>query len=183
MSVIQSLLYIQALKMDEPTLRKVLTETADRVRAMAILYEKLYQSESYNFLSLKAFLPSLIEEIKRIFQDYISVDIDIDIEEFIVSVKSLSSIGIIINELITNSIKYAFNKKKGMISISVHKEDNKGVLIYKDNGIGMPLQNNIDNSSGFGMQLVDILVKQIKGTLVIETTNGTQFTITFPLKR
>ncbi len=131
-------------------------------------------------LNIGTYLPALIDEIIGVFNLSIHVETDIIIEEFILDAKALSSLGIIINELISNSMKYAFNEQeKGIISISVSKKDNEVEVIYKDNGPGLPESFSMENSAGFGMQLIIILVQQLQGSLNINKEERLEFVIRF----
>jgi two-component sensor histidine kinase len=106
------------------------------------------------------------------------VNTNIQIDNFTVSSHLLSSLGIIINELITNSMKYAFNESENnMIMLQISKSGNLITIKYGDNGIGIPENITLENSSGFGMQLINMLMQQLEGTARIERGNGTKFII------
>ncbi len=180
MSTVNALLYIQAEDQDNPLCRDILNNAGSRVQSMMTLYDKLYRSDNYRELNIKEFITALTEETTELFNPLIKVKTDINIESFKLKVEILSSIGIIINELITNSMKYAFKEtRNGILSISASKNDDKVTVIYSDNGIGLPESVTPGSSSGFGMQLISMLVDQIQGTIKIERDNGTKYTVVF----
>jgi PAS domain S-box-containing protein len=180
MNVVYSLLQLQANRVDDESGKGVLDDAAGRVQSMAVLYDKLYRSDIQHELSIKDFLPSLVEEIIAVNTAPVSVKTDIRIDDIVVSAKILSSLGILLNELITNSMKYAFkNSSGGMIRITAERKDNEITITYCDNGIGLPETVSLETSTGFGMQLISMLVSQIKGTIEITRDHGTGFVIRF----
>lgn len=180
MNVIYSLITLQADSQVNVEIKNILLDSASRVQSMMILYDKLYRSDISGELSIKDYLPSLIYEISSIFSKKETVKIETQIEPIVLHAKILSSLGIIINELITNSMKYAFSgRNEGIIKVTASKNENRVSIIYEDNGTGIPESVSFENLTGFGMQLVNMLVKQIKGTIVIQRENGTRFIIEF----
>jgi PAS domain S-box-containing protein len=176
MNIMESLLRLQSDQVNTET-SNILNDAAGRLQSMMLLYDKLYQSDNFGKLSFKEYISSLLEEITKIFPEEVVFESKID--DFSLSVELLSSLGIIINELITNSMKYAFKKSEGLIKINASNTGDSIFLEYLDNGIGLPESVSFDNSPGFGMQLVKLLVQQIKGTINIERGNGTKFMIEF----
>lgn len=160
-----------------PETSTVLQDAAGRLQSMMVLYDKLYRSDNFGKLSLKEYVLSLIEEIGSIFRR--PVKIESQIEDIVLDAKLLSSLGIIINELITNSMKYAFNGLDNVITIKAKRIGNLVSLEYQDNGVGLPELVTFENSTGFGMQLIKMLVDQIEGSIRIERGNGTNFVIEF----
>lgn len=180
MNVVYSLLLLQANAVNDVAAKGVLDDAAGRVQSMAVLYDKLYRSDIQHELSMKDFLPSLVEEILAVNPGAVPVKTDIRIDDIVVSAKILSSLGILINELITNSIKYAFKDMSGgMIFVSAAKKDDEITIMYRDNGVGLPETVSLEASTGFGMQLITMLVRQIKGTVEITRDHGTGFVIRF----
>jgi two-component sensor histidine kinase len=135
-------------------------------------------------ISIKEYLFSLIDEIIENFPNSNSVTVEKNIDDFIFDAKRLQSIGIIINELLTNIMKYAFvGKDEGvkLIAVSVKKNKNTVSIIIKDNGVGIPVNTNFENSSGFGLTLVRLLTEQVGGTIRIERENGTSVVLEFEI--
>lgn len=186
MSVISSLLGMQASLHEGSRCEHVLKDSASRVQSMSVLYDKLYQSESTDKLGIREYLPALIDEILSLFRDTVPVETHLELENFELSPRSLMPLGIIINELITNSIKYAFKwRSDGSISVRAQLRQGTGQdmvhLVYEDNGSGLPAGVGFQSSSGFGLELVGILVEQLSGSASIESGDGTRFVFEFPL--
>ncbi len=162
--------------------KTILNNAVSQVRSMMILYDKLYRSENFRDLSIHAFLPPLIDEIMSIFRADLSVRTEITVDDFVVNSKTLSSLGIIINELIANSMKYAFRGlDNGLIYISAAKTNSLVTVVYEDNGVGFPESISVENSPGFGMQLIEMLVQQIGGSIQKGKGDSSRFVIEFEL--
>ena len=102
--------------------------------------------------------------------------------EFLLPARTLSVLGIILNELVTNSIKHAFPADTpGLLRLSARIQDGQVRIGYSDDGRGLPPGVNLDGSSGFGLRLVGLLVSQLGGKTEIERDRGTRYTITFPM--
>jgi len=180
MSTIKSLLTLQAKLQDNPNVQKILYDSAARVQSMVVLYDKLYRSHAFCELNVRDFLPSLISEIKGLYPYGNQVKTVLDIEDVILDSKTLSSMGILLNECITNSMKHAFHSvEKPEISIQIHKTVSGTKLIFKDNGTGMASIKKTDNSSTFGFQLLSMMISQLNGTMKIQTQNGMNITFEF----
>jgi len=180
MGTIASLLSLQSNGQKDENVSNILNDAASRVRSMMVLYEKLYDSENFCSLSMKTFLPPLVESIMGLFSNIHAVRTEVTVDDFMLGSKILSSLGIIINELITNSMKYAFGDiDDGMIRISATRTGSNVVLVYEDNGPGLPASVELENSGGFGMQLLKMLVQQIAGSMRLEKADGARFVIEF----
>lgn len=182
MNIISGLLALQAGTHDDLQTNYILLDAAGRVQSMMILYDKLYRSEISGNLSIKDYLLSLINEIINIFPRHESIKIRTQIDDVCLNSQKLSTLGIIINELITNSMKYAFPDRTEMvITVTASKKENSMLIIFEDNGPGIPESVTFENSSGFGFQLIDMLITQLNGSIRIERGNGTRFIIEFNL--
>jgi PAS domain S-box-containing protein len=180
MNTIVGLLSIQTDTVKEPSAIAALEDTMSRIRSMMMLYDKLYQSKGFIEISIKEYLSPLVDEIAGIFPNRRAVIINKNIDEFVVNAETLFSLGIIVNELITNMMKYAFSgRDSGIIKLTASLTGDRASVVIQDNGIGMPESIDIYNSKGFGLQLVGMLVQQIGGSINIERDNGTKFTIEF----
>jgi PAS domain S-box-containing protein len=180
MSTIGSLLHLQSISLQDPAAVKALNDTQSRVRSMMVLYDKLYRSNDYTAMSIREYLFPLIDDIVENFPNNNFVKIKKNISDFILDAKTLQSIGIIVNELLTNIMKYAFtDRDKGVISISALLTGIKVSIIVQDDGKGMPEKNTFENSNGFGFMLVKILAQQLGGTIDIMRDNGTKVVLDF----
>jgi two-component sensor histidine kinase len=145
---------------------------------MLMLYEKLYCSGDYNMLVVKSFLAPLIDETIHVLPSATTIRTEVAIDDFNLNARILSRLGIIVNELITNSVKYAFEGKiEGVIRVSVSIDGASAMLDYVDDGPGLPAETVFDRSSGFGMQLISMMVEEIGGTMEIDRSCGARFII------
>ncbi len=180
MNTMLNLLSLQANSLNEPSAIKALETAKNRFLSMSVLFDKLYRSENLKKMSIANYIPSLLEEIITNFPNADSVKLLKNIEDFTIDINKIQPIGIIINELITNIMKYAFvGRSEGIITITSELKDNHAIIIVQDNGVGIPESINFGNSSGFGMELVKMLSEQIKANISIERGEGTKFILEF----
>lgn len=183
--IITSLLNLQKNSLKDKSIEDVLLESQNRVRSMAILHEKLYKSQNLNNINFGVYLEDLLKSLQNSYRTKERrIFFKKDIKEVIVSIDNAISLGLIINELIVNSIKHAFiGIDEGTITISLNEfGENKLRLIVKDNGAGIPENIDINNTDSLGMMLTNSFVAQIKGTIELIRENGTEFRITFPVE-
>ena len=206
LQVISSLLDLQAEKFrnrehaENEEVLNAFIESQDRVMSIALIHEKLHEGRGNDTLNFSSYIKRLVENL---FQTYklgnANTILNIELEENIFFDMDIAvPLGIIINELVSNSLKYAFlGRDNGKIQIKLHKEDsvehvNKEqestkesyngtdfVLIVSDNGIGIPDEVNLENSNSLGLQLVETLVDQFGGKIELIRTSGTEFCIRF----
>ncbi len=180
MSTVKSLLLLQADSMRDTYAASALQEAANRVQSMSRLYEKLYRSSNFSEIPVEGYLSPLVDEIIANFPNSVSVKLIKEIDDTILEVRKLQPLGIIINELLTNIMKYAFNEKHGgIISLSLKKTGNRVTLTVSDDGAGMPDSIDFNKSTGFGMQLVYLLARQMGASIKVETAEGTKFILEF----
>ncbi len=179
---INSLLSLQANAQIDPAVKAVLDDAAQRLQSMMVLYDKLYRSENYGEMSVKEYLPTLIDEMVGAFPIAVPVGTDIRVDDFTLSAKILSNIGIIMNEFVANSMKYAFGgAERGLIHVFATVEGSNLRFVYGDDGAGLPETIDFEHSTGFGLQLVNVLVRQIGGSIRIDREYGTEYTIELEL--
>lgn len=190
MNAINSLLNLQSNTLKEPLAKAALQDAAKRVQSMALLYDKLYRSSSFKSMSIRDYLSPLIDDIVSYFPKNIPVKIEKDIGNFNLPAETLFPLGIIINELITNTMKYAFiGRQEGLISVFAGQNQNRVIITIKDNGIGISEDTDLEHSSGFGLKLAGLLSKQLEGTIRIEldkgssTSMGTKFILEFDIPK
>lgn len=180
MNTIAALLTMQMDSHENPETVGILQDAVCRVQSMAVLYDKLYRSENPREIPIRDYLPALIGEITRIFPQKKSVAIETRLDDILLTAKILSPLGIIINELITNSMKYAFDGNSGgLITVTAVRKDTHIILTYSDNGKGLPDSVTLENATGFGMQLLKGLTDQLHGTLRLERGEGATFILEF----
>lgn len=180
MNTIKGLLTLQLDNINEPSYSALLLDLENRVQSMIVLYDKLYCSENYRELSVKNYLPALTEEIICTFPNRGIVELQIDIEDIVLNVNMLAPLGIVVNELLTNIMKHAFTgRDSGLIQISMSLSGDTADLIIHDNGIGLDEEIKIDSTTGFGLNLVNMLMEQVGGSVRIEREDGTKFILQF----
>ncbi len=180
MNTISSLLSLQAQAVKEPSATIALKDARNRVHGMSLLYDKLYRSSDYTELSIKEYLSSLVDEVVANFPNSPIVRIKKDFQDFKLDAKRLQTLGIIINELLTNIMKYAFTgKDSGHIVVSAISNNNHVRIVVQDDGNGIPESISFENSTGFGLQLVHALVQQLDGTIQLERGKRTKVILEF----
>ncbi len=180
MTTIVSLLSLHAQTVKEPSAASALEDAKNRVQSTMVLYDKLYQSAGFSNVSVQDYLPALIDEIVSGFPNGRAVKVEKRIDDFVLDAKRQQPLGIIINELITNIMKYAFaDKDGGIITVSASNTGGRIAISVRDNGKGMPESLTFENSTGFGLMLVQVLTEQLDGTIRIERGNGTAFILEF----
>jgi len=183
MNTIRWLLFMHSESAEDPSVAVSINEAENCIISMMTLYDKLYCSDGFGSLSVHEYFYSLVDEIILNFPNRSIVKIVKNIEDFIMDVKILAPLGIIVNELLTNMMKYAFKgRESGVITFSASEKDGLATVSIGDNGIGIPESVNFENSTGFGIRLVSMLADQISGKIRIERAGGTKFIIEFPLQ-
>ncbi len=147
---------------------------------MIVLYDRLNLSPDYTHIDVRDYLVSLAVEISGIFPGHDRVTMETRIDEFTLEARTLFPLGLIVNELITNSMKHAFPAgERGTITLSASLRDGEVSLTVEDNGRGFPADGH---TRGFGLSLISMLVRQLQGTMNTEHGNGTKCIITFPCR-
>lgn len=182
MNIVLTLLKMQQEKYKDEIIKSVLNDASSRITSMMILYDKLYSSKNKKELWSREYLSSLIDGIIEIFPKKIELKIEKNIDDFLISDKTLSIIGIILNEFLTNSMKHAFlNRERGVILFTLSKSNGNIVMIFKDDGIGMKNNFDFEKSDGFGVKLITLLVNQLNGTISLNKNNGVEYTVKFTI--
>ena len=177
---IESMLYLHIESISNAESINILQDAISRIKSMRIIYDKLLLSNGYKDASVEHYLKDLITAIMKIFPEKNRITVLTEINDFTLDINKLFSLGIIVNELITNSMKYGFiNKESGIINIKLLKKQNEIILIVQDNGNGLPENFDIDKSAGFGLMLIRMLTEQLNGTFSIENDNGAECIIKF----
>jgi PAS domain S-box-containing protein len=180
LQIIASLLHLQEGSLDDEDLINILKESKSRVNSMAIIHETLYQSPNLSYLNFKRYLEKLVYDILYTYEIRKGIiDIQLDIDDINLNIDTAIPLGLIINELITNTVKYAFPQNEGTITIKLKSLPENIEITIADNGIGLPKDINLENPETLGLQLVQSLIGQLDGKLKLNKDNGTEFKITF----
>lgn len=187
LQIVSSLLQLQSSYIRDDNVRQIFMESRNRVRSMAFIHEKLYLSKDLKHINFPEYIRELVSGLlsscKSGFND---IDIEIEIDDIQIDADTAINLGLIVNELVTNVFKYAFpdgrskhgNKCELIITIK-DLSDGKFILIVRDNGIGLPSNVDFRNTSTLGLQLVTVLVEQLKGKIELKEVEGTEYYITF----
>lgn len=183
MQVISSLLSLQTLQTDNPKVREVVKDTKNRIQSISLVHQMLYKTQNLSRIDLGEYVSELVSLLIGGFavpENKIAVDIDIDSIQVVIDVAIPG--GLILNELITNSFKYAFPEgKSGRIRIGVSRRQGVMLLTYSDTGVGFPPGLDPRKSNSLGLQIVfNIAEHQLGGNVEIESGEGVSFTISFP---
>jgi PAS domain S-box-containing protein len=179
LQIIASLLNLQSRYIRDESTLAAIRESQNRVKAMALVHEKLYRADDISHISLLDYLKFLGTGLFQ-FYDARSrgIQFRLEIHDVNVDISSAIPLGLIINELISNSLKYAFPEgRKGEIAISVQKDGHTLTVIFSDTGTGIPADLDWQNTQSLGLRLVNTLVDQMNGTIELDRGAGTRFTL------
>jgi PAS domain S-box-containing protein len=182
LQIISSLLELQSDYLRDEQSRIFIRESQNRIRSMALIHEKLYQSESLAFVDFRDYIEDLANYLFSVsVTDPDLICLNVDVGEVLLSVDEAIPCGLIINELISNSLKHAFpDDRGGEITVKCRiGEDGRITLMVADNGIGVPPGLDVENTETLGLQLVTMLVKQLRGRIELSGDHGTLWEIAF----
>ncbi len=167
-------------KFPDPAYSQKLDELQNRINSMFEVHTQLFKKEDVTTVNAKTYISALLENVKKAY-DSPNVSLEENVENTTLPADTSFPIGLIINEFVTNSYKYAFpNNEKGIISISLHEDKENYHLKLADNGKGLPNDFNIDKLGSFGMETIKLLTIEYKGTFNLDGKNGLKMEISFP---
>lgn len=182
LQVISSILNLQTAYIQDAAALSMIQECQDRVKSMAYIHESLYQSADLAKVNFSEYLRNLCNNLMYSYSTpNRKVILDFDIADISLSLDAAIPCGLIVNELVSNCFKYAFeDQKRGVIKIRLAKgDDDLKTLVVQDSGKGLPQDLNIETNDSLGLQLVYTLADQIDGEIKYEFANGSKFTINF----
>lgn len=183
LQVITSLLSIQSRKINNPEFVSKLADSQNRIRAMALIHEKLYGSENLSSIDFSRYLKSLAGELfLTLGGNAQGISMQYSLEELNLGIDQAIPCGLIVNELISNAIKHGFKDISGekVIQVKLETDTSKNIRItVKDNGQGLPENTGLNRTESLGLALVPMLAKQINGEITVSVTSGTEFILTF----
>lgn len=173
LEMVKSLIALQSAKLEDGASKEAMLASQNRVQSMGIIHQKLYQGENLGSIEMKDYFINLGEGVLDTFNAEEKVKIECAMDDLNLDVDTAVPIGLIVNELLTNALKYAFPEgAKGQINISLVKENNDLLLKVTDNGIGKT-EGSKPKGTGFGTQLIQLLTQQLNGTISEDYKNGT----------
>lgn len=173
LALVTGLIEMQSARTNNNSLKTQFIEIQQRINAMSLIHEKLYKSSNFVKIDLQDYLKDLVDFLRNFFDKNKSVKVHFDLESVYVSAKRAVPVALIVNELITNSFKYAFlDKKNGDIYVKLTKLEDEITLCVSDSGPGIPSDFNIKEADSLGFKLLNIFIKQLKGSFEYRNEQG-----------
>jgi PAS domain S-box-containing protein len=184
LQIVHSLLDLQATRIDDPVILAMLLETQNRIQAMSLIHQTLYQSQDFSKVDFNHFLASLTSMLMSSYGINRSrIALTFDAAEIQLPLNKAIPCGLAINELITNAFKHGFaGERSGTIDVQLRADSaERVVLTVSDDGIGIPAALDLDNCTSLGLKLVSLLAEQLGGTLTVRRADPTSFELNFPI--
>ena len=182
LQVVSSLLNLQSGQIEDEKTLEMFSDSQNRVKSMALIHEQLYQSDDLAWIDFAEYLRNLVDNL---FQSYRlsaqNVRLEVNVENILMGIDQAIPCGLVVNELVSNALKYAFPDRRGG-KVSLHLSqgvDGKLILIVGDDGVGLPEGMDFRQTESLGLKLVNILVRQLDGTIELDGSVGTKFKIEF----
>ncbi len=183
MQVISSMLRIQSQQSDDEFVHESFKEIVQKIQAMALVHQKLYQAEDLSRINLKEYIEDILESLMQSYNIRTALfSYSLDLENVFVTIDSATPLGLVLNELISNVFKHSFpDNRKGKLTISMEQEENGDINIQlKDNGVGLPPGFNPEKTESMGLKTVySLIIYQLKGSLKYEVKDGLSWYIKF----
>lgn len=180
MQIISSLLSLQSTQVKDEWDLDLFIDSLNRVKSMAKVHERLYQSDDLSSIKFAEYGSSMLTDLFSSHRTSPGIRLKVDIEDVSFNMETAIPCGLIINELVSNSLKYAFPDGQGEIIVSlIHYQGNKFCLTISDNGIGIPEDMDFKNTKSLGFRLTNNLTQQLEGEILLDRSNGTKFQIIF----
>ncbi|HMK46201.1 MAG TPA: sensor histidine kinase, partial [Methanocella sp.] len=182
LQVISSMISLQIDASTDDAIGNVLEVCRDRIKSMALIHERLYLTDNFTRINFGDYVRKLASYLSHYHKDKAeNISLTIDADDILLGIDTAIPCGLIVNELLTNSMKYAFpDDRKGEILVRLTTGENgHHRLIVADNGVGMPPEIDITKTQTLGLQLVTLLADQLEGAVSIDSKGGAKFTITF----
>ena len=185
LQIVHSLLDLQATRIEDPAVLEMLSETQNRIQSMALIHQILYQSRDFSGVDFATFLEDLVPSLAAAYgTEAEHVALNIDATGVLLPLNKAIPCGLIVNELITNSLKHAFpGNRRGRLDILLTGAGADRVrLIVRDDGIGIDAALDLDDSASHGLKLVTLLAEQLHGELRVQRAGPTEFSLSFPVR-
>ncbi|MDK2976137.1 MAG: hypothetical protein PWP06_612 [Candidatus Marinimicrobia bacterium] len=179
LQIISSLLNMQIRYINNEDYKEILRESQNRIKSMALIHERLYKSDDLTHISFEEYVRKVVSYLLASYESgHKNINFIYDIEDVALPINQAIPLGLIVNEIISNSIKYAFkNTSKPIIYISLHKKESRFEMVIRDNGCGLNLSEKMEHSKTMGIHLIKTLTDQLHGTLDMESDQGLTYTI------
>lgn len=183
LAVVSGLLQLQIYETDDPVIQDTLKESENRIQTMALIHEKLYNSQNLARISCDSYIGELVETIRNTIGTEKNVAVETDIADIKLGINKAVPFALLVNEVITNSFKHAFEERdKGTIKINLEKSENKIHAHIRDNGKGLPDGFSAEEEDSLGMTLIHNFAKQLEADWELGSDNGTYIDIIFDIR-
>lgn len=183
--VITSLLSLQRRRITDPETAAIFDQSQNRIRAMSLIHEKLYQSKNLAGIDLAEYVSTLVHELYDSYRMSKGVvALRFSLQSLIIDIEKAIPCGLIINELVTNAFKYAFPPdlmRHPSLSLSLRTQNGNVEMVVRDNGVGLPPEVELNRTGSLGLMMVPLLAGQLGGTIECERGEGTSYTLRFEL--
>lgn len=180
LQIVMSLLNTQSKYVKSPEIYSAIRKSQSRLYAISLIHQRLYKSDNSNLVDLNSYIKNLVHYLQESFDEDARIRYEMDVDRIMLQEDQAIPVGLIINEAVTNAIKYAFpNQQDGIIKVSMKSEKDYYLLGIQDNGIGMEEQCSKKTSPSMGMTLIKGLSKQLNGSLKIKHNEGTSIRVQF----
>ncbi len=179
--VISSLLSLQSRYIKDEASKNIFKESQNRARSMALIHELLYKSTDLKRINFGNYIRTIANELCRMYMtDQSTIKLNLDVDEVMVDINTAIPLGLIVNELVSNSMKHAFpDERSGAIDIIFKSDNGNYCLVVSDNGVGFSKEKDFKDTETLGLRIVNSLTEQIDGTIRLDKINGAKFTIKF----
>lgn len=183
LQIVSSLLFLQSRNSDDPKLKALIKEAHQRVQTMSLIHQKLYQESQFNQVNFDTYLTELIRQSISSYRLHdLKVETNIDIQYLDIKMDKAIPLSLIIHELVTNSMKHAFQDlSEGMIAVQLRREGDRLLLRYEDDGSGLDPASSKHDPTNIGMKVIELLAQQINGTIQLVTRSPLIIQLDFPL--
>ena len=183
MQIIYSILNLQSLKIKDKNALNLLEESKGQIKSMLLVHERLYNFNDLSKIDFGEYIDELVEGLFNLYLiDKTRITKKIETENIYLNINKAIPCALIINELVSNSFKYAFpDNRKGEVAVSIKMKEDNYELIISDDGVGISKKNNLEIINSLGFELVDSLIKQIYGHMEVGGAPGTKYIIKFPI--
>jgi len=183
LQIISSLLKLQSHRLKDAEAKGAIDDSVNRIFSMALIHEELYKNKNLAQVSLGDYIQELSTQILQLYEAGTRIEMRLALDEIPIEIDQAIPCGLIVNEIITNSVKHAFPPGgSGRIAIELHESEGRACLRVTDNGSGLPAGIDIRTASSLGLQLVRTLSEQLHGQTELRGTRGTVFEIEFPIE-
>jgi PAS domain S-box-containing protein len=180
LQITSSILNLQASKITDVKMLEILRDSQQRIKSMSLIHELLYQTNDFSKINFSEYVNKIVSNLISSYSKKNDIELTLNIENVFLDLDASIPCGLIVNELVTNSLKYAFQKSNNnQLKISLKQIKQQIELEISDNGPGLPNKFNFRKTKSLGLQLVVALVEQLEGEIHLQNTNGASFKITF----